>query len=193
MDVAAALDRSEVTDLTSRATDSSHCSGSWHNVRDTTRIRSSMQRALKLLWRWSHISRVDLFPTTPHGTLELWDGKLLLDITSIEKVDRRLPVLVSGAGVEQLPGVPRIAVGTGETQKTAVWPCLNDWNLRSKTKCLCFDITSTNTGHLKVVYPMLYIACRHHVMEIVAEKVITVLKNLCFVGTGYSNLQAFPR
>ena len=73
-------------------------------------------------------------PLTVH-----WDGKLLPDITSREMVDR-LPVLVSGADVQQLLGIPRIAAGyRRDAQKTAILQCLDDWNLRSKTKCLCFD------------------------------------------------------
>ena len=92
---------------------------------------------------------------------------------------------MSGADVEQLPGVPQIAVCIGDAQITAVLQCLNDWNRRSKIKCLCLDIASTNTGHLKGVCPldeqeldhdMLYMSCRHHVMEIMTEKVVTVLK-----------------
>ena len=38
-----------------------------------------------------------------------WDGKLLADITGEEVVDR-LPVLVSGNGVDQLLGIPNSAV-----------------------------------------------------------------------------------
>lgn len=42
-----------------------------------------------------------------------WDGKLMEDIRSKETVDR-LPVIVSGQGVDQLLAVPKSAAGKGE-------------------------------------------------------------------------------
>ena len=53
-------------------------------------------------------------PLTVH-----WDGKLLEDITGKETVDR-LPVLISGLGVDQLLGVPKLLAGTGEAMASAV-------------------------------------------------------------------------
>ncbi|GBO99108.1 hypothetical protein EVAR_100864_1 [Eumeta japonica] len=47
-------------------------------------------------------------PLTVH-----WDGKLIEDITGHETVDR-LPILVSGNGVDQLLSVPKLNRGTGE-------------------------------------------------------------------------------
>ena len=95
-------------------------------------------------------------------------------------------MIVTGPGdVEQLLGVPKLASGTGQAQAGAVIECLDDWNLRSKIKGLCFDTTSSNTGRHSgactliekaLEQNVLYFACRHHVMEIVLEKVFTALK-----------------
>jgi hypothetical protein len=74
-----------------------------------------------------------------------WDGKLMEDLTSKENVDH-LPVLISGAGVEQLLGVPKLASGTGEAQAAAVITCLQDWGVVDRASAMCFDTTASNTG-----------------------------------------------
>lgn len=63
----------------------------------------------------------------------LCDGRLLSGITGCEKVDR-LPVIVPGFGLEQLPGVPKINSGAGEAQTSTVIRNLDEWNLTMKTK-----------------------------------------------------------
>ena len=50
-----------------------------------------------------------------------WDGKLMKDLTCREHVDR-LPLLISGVGVEQLLGVPKLVSGMGEAQAAASFP-----------------------------------------------------------------------
>jgi len=79
-------------------------------------------------------------PLTVH-----WDGKLMEDLTSHEHVDR-LPVLISGVGVEQLLGVPKLSSGTGEAQAAAVIRCLEEWGVIDRVSALCFDTTASNTG-----------------------------------------------
>ena len=109
-------------------------------------------------------------PLTVH-----WDGKLMEDLTSYEHVDR-LPVLISGVGVEQLLGVPMLPSGTGEAQASAVVNSLGEWGITDQVCALCFDTTASNTGHRsgacalieqKLGRDLLYMACRHHVMELV--------------------------
>lgn len=46
--------------------------------------------------------------TTSH-----WDGKLLLDLSGKEKVDR-LPIIATGEGVEEILNVPKLDVGSGK-------------------------------------------------------------------------------
>lgn len=68
------------------------------------------------------------------------------DLTSTEHLDR-LPVLISGAEVDQLLGVPKLLSGTREAQSTAVLDCLEKWGLADWVVALCFDTTASNTGH----------------------------------------------
>ena len=109
-------------------------------------------------------------PLTVH-----WDGKLMEDLTTREHVDR-LPVLISGVGVEQLLGVPKLPSGTGEAQAAAVMRCIEEWGVEDRVVALCFDTTASNTGqHAGACYlleqklgrDLLYLACRHHVMELI--------------------------
>ena len=48
-----------------------------------------------------------------------WDGKLMKDLTGDEKVDR-LPILVSGFGINQLLSIPKLPSGTGKAVAEAV-------------------------------------------------------------------------
>ena len=115
-------------------------------------------------------------PLTVH-----WDGKILPQ-DEISRGDR-LAILVTGQGVEKLLGVPRLRVGTGEAAATAVSEALEDWGVRDQVVAMCFDTTSSNTGHRngactllekKIGRRLLSVACRHHVHELVIEKAFSV-------------------
>ena len=97
------------------------------------------------------------------------------DLTTNEHVDRLL-VIISGLGVSQLLGIPKISSGTGEAQASVVMTSLEEWDLCDKVKAMCFDTTSSNTGRKngacilleqKLQHKLLYLACRHHVLEII--------------------------
>ncbi|CAH0397160.1 unnamed protein product [Chilo suppressalis] len=117
----------------------------------------------------------------PSSSLTIhWDGKLIEDITGHKTVDR-LPILVSGHGVDQLLAVPKLERGTSEACASAVYDAINSWNLSDKVKCLCFDTTAVNTGlrsgvcvllERKMDKNMLWFACRHHIMEIMLSGVV---------------------
>lgn len=111
-----------------------------------------------------------------------WDGKLLEDIAGRETVDR-LPVLVSGAGVEQLLAVPKMPSGTGEAAANAVYETAVSWNICDQVKCMSFDTTAANTGswkgacillQQKMQKDMLWLACHHHILEIMLEAVVVL-------------------
>ncbi|KAK4871560.1 hypothetical protein RN001_015684 [Aquatica leii] len=74
-----------------------------------------------------------------------WDEKLIEDVTGHKSVDR-LPILVSGHGINQLLAVPKLKRGTSTACASAVYEAINSWGLRDKVKCLCFDTTAVNTG-----------------------------------------------
>ncbi|KAG0725879.1 hypothetical protein GWK47_037739 [Chionoecetes opilio] len=113
-----------------------------------------------------------LTPLTVH-----WDGKILPqdDGTRAE----RLAILVTGEGVEKLLGVPKLHSGTGDAAATAVFEALEDWGVQERVVAMCFDTTSANTGAIngactilqqKIGRPLVSLACRHHVHELVLEK-----------------------
>jgi len=109
-----------------------------------------------------------------------WDGKILPDITGKESVDR-LPILVSGVGVDQLLAVPKLPSGSGEASATAVYEAALSWGICDRIKAMSFDTTAVNTGRLngacvlleqKMENELLWLACRHHMLEIVLEAVM---------------------
>lgn len=120
----------------------------------------------------------DFKPTVPL-TIH-WDGKLLEDITGQQRVDR-LPILVSGERFDQLLAVPKLPAGTGEAAASAVFECAISWGLCDRIKAMSFDTTAVNTGRhngacvlleQKMQKDMLWLACRHHILEIVLEAVV---------------------
>jgi hypothetical protein len=104
---------------------------------------------------------------------------MLPDLTGKELVDR-LPVIVSGAGVDQLLRVPKLNAGTGEAQASAVARVIEEWGLVDHISTMCFDTTASNSGRRngacvlleqKLNKDMLHLACRHHIFEIVLASV----------------------
>ena len=111
-----------------------------------------------------------------------WDGKLMADLSGKEHIDR-LPIIVSGRGVSQLLKVSKVSGGSGENQSSAVVQCLKEWNLQSHVVGMCFDTTSSNTGvhngaciliERKLDKELLHLACRHHIMELLAGAAFAV-------------------
>ena len=74
-----------------------------------------------------------------------WDGKLMKDLTWDEKVDR-LPILVSGSGMDQLLSIPKLHAGTGKAMADAVYEVVCDWDIKDRIKAISFDTTAGNTG-----------------------------------------------
>lgn len=109
-----------------------------------------------------------------------WDGKVVPDFSG-EKVER-IAILVSGDGVDKLLAVPKLPDGTGRAQANAVLDALADWDLNDRVAGLSFDTTASNTGvssgacvliEQGLHRQLLNLACRHHMMELVAEKAFT--------------------
>ena len=181
--VAAALDRTQVTDREAPHLLAATAQALGHNIMELSLSRSSIRR-VRRQYRTECTAAIKLqfAPSTP--LIVHWDGKLLPDITGKEKVDR-LPVIVSGVDLEQLLSVPKIPSGTGAAQAGAVLSCIKEWNLSTRIKGMCFDTTASNTGQhngactliqRELDHNLLHLACRHHVMEIVVEKAFTAMK-----------------
>jgi hypothetical protein len=134
----------------------------------------------------------------PHCSLIIhWDGKILSEIVGMGHVEH-LPVLVSGQGVDKLLGVPKLPTGTAEHAANAVFAAVEQWNLADNIAAMSFNTTSVNTGHLSGVCArleamlgrdLLWLACRHHVMEIILAKVFT----LCFGPSKGPDIPIFKR
>ncbi|XP_046383718.1 uncharacterized protein LOC124154192 [Ischnura elegans] len=113
-----------------------------------------------------------------------WDGKLMPSSEDAEGNADRLPILVSGEGVEQLLGVPELKRGTGIQEATAVVEYLTSWELQERVIGLVFDITTVNSGRVngacvhiqrKLGKELLELACRHHILELVLAAVFDSL------------------
>jgi hypothetical protein len=73
----------------------------------------------------------------------------------------------------------------------AVVDCLEDWGVKDRVVSLSFDTTSSNTGVISgactlieaaLGRDLLHLACRHHILELVAEKAFTASD--CVPSTG---------
>ncbi|XP_046405082.1 uncharacterized protein LOC124170406 [Ischnura elegans] len=113
-----------------------------------------------------------------------WDGKLMPSSEDAEGNADRLPILVSGEGVEQLLGVPELKRGTGIQEATAVVEYLTSWELQERVIGLVFDTTTVNSGRVngacvhiqrKLGKELLGLACRHHILELVLAAVFDSL------------------
>lgn len=58
----------------------------------------------------------------------------------------RLPIFVSGLGVDQLHCVPMLPSRTGETAAAVAHEATLAWNIADEIKCLCFDTASVNSS-----------------------------------------------
>lgn len=105
---------------------------------------------------------------------------MLEDISGRQMVDR-LPVLVSGAGVQQLLGVPKLLSGKGEVIANSVYDLAVSWGISERIKFMCFDTTASNTGiksgacvllEKKMNANLIWLPCRHHILEILLESVV---------------------
>ena len=72
--------------------------------------------------------------------------------------------------------MPKLSSGTGAAQAEAVVSFQEEWNLKDQAIAVCFDTTASNTGHRsdacilidqKLDKNLLYLACQHHIMELV--------------------------
>lgn len=180
--VAASLDAAKLSDrkatvVLTTTLKSIGCDPAEFNVNKSSIRRLRMKTREKRAQDLKNEFSVDV-PLTVH-----WDGKIIEDIVGNETVDR-LPILVSGKGIDQLLAVPKLASGTGEAIATAVFESLESWGITNQVKCLSFDTTSVNTGlrsgacvllEQKMDKNMLWMACRHHVLEIMLEAVVVKL------------------
>lgn len=105
---------------------------------------------------------------------------------------------VSADGNNKLLGVPKLSSGIGKKTADAVIHEIKRWNILDEIEGMCFDTTSVNTGKFNgactliekyIGRDMLWLACCHHVLEIVLSKVFT----LCFGPSNSPEIPIFKR
>ena len=113
-----------------------------------------------------------------------WDGKIMPDDRDPGRgcVDR-LPIMVSGKDVTKLLVIPKLQSGTAAVISDACLAEIRSWGLEDRIVVMCFDTTASNTGckggvcimlESELGKELLNLACRHHVSEIVLEKVFSL-------------------
>ena len=105
-----------------------------------------------------------------------WDGKILMLKGKIKS--HRVAVSITGADadrVKKLLGVPECQGGTGVQEAEVVKEVLVNWDVRDQVVNLVFDTTASNSSgdcgacyHLELWLdkPILWTACRHHILEL---------------------------
>jgi hypothetical protein len=184
-EVAAALDRTDISDRKAAHIFSAMASTKQlgQDVEELVISRSAIRRArMKHRANFNAEVKASFDPRVP--LILHWDGKILEDFTvpGHKRVDR-LPVLVSGKNVVKLLSVPKLDNGRAATMAHAILGTLDEWGLRERIKGLCFDTTASNTGakggvciklESEIGRQLLNLGCRHHVAEIMLEKVFSL-------------------
>ncbi len=179
--LASALDRTKVSDRNATILLASTAVSLGENIENYVINRSSIRR-FRIKHRQEVMNEI-LLKFNPDVPLVVhWDGKILPELTGKTSVDR-LPILVTGEGITQLLGVPKLSSGTGEATAAAVYNLLEHWNVTNKVKAMCFDTTASNSGQKngacvllegKNKQNLLHLACRHHIYELVLESAFSV-------------------
>ena len=184
-EVAAALDRTNTSDRKAAHILSALASTGQlqHDVEELIISPSAIRRA-RMKHREIFASEVKATFDTEVPLILHWDGKIMDDFTGPgrEHIDR-LTILVSGQNVVKLLSVPKLYDGTAATISQTVTETMDEWGLRSRIKGLCFDTTASNTGtksgvcirlETEIGHELLNLACRHHISEIMLEKVFSI-------------------
>jgi len=179
----AALDKCKVSDRDATHLLFATAEALGHKIDNLVINRSSIHREREKLRKERAIDLRNEFQVNLFKNAVIhWDGKLLPSLTSKTLVDR-LPVIISSNNQEQLLGVPKLTIGTGEEQAENVFKIIEEWGLNEFIVALCCDTTSSNTGRLKgacilleqrLGKELLYLMCRHHIYEIVLKSVFDV-------------------
>ena len=102
--------------------------------------------------------------------------------TERECVDRLL-IIVSDKDVTKLLAIPKLKSGIAAVMSNACFAEIRSWGLEDRIMAMCFDTTASNTGckggvcfklEAELRKDLLNLACRHHVSEIVLEKVFSL-------------------
>jgi hypothetical protein len=179
--VLSSLDRTKTSDRNAVQIIAPVIQAAGQDINEYTISRSSIRRSRQM--NRTNMSSQLKMGFNPQKPMVLhWDGKLMNDLTGDEKIDR-LPIIVSGSGIEQLLCVPKLPSGTGKAMAEAMIATLADWGITDSIKALSFDTTASNTGRIngacvlveqQLGRNVLHLACRHHIHEIMLEEVFSI-------------------
>ena len=131
-------------------------------------------------------AKIEFLQNLPvHLTLH-WDGSMMEDLLGIKnEVEAMLAAGGSGRYKEgklldivDLKDKDGKNTSTGEAQAKAVYNCIEEWCIIPAIRAFVFDTTASNTGwqsgatvRLNFILGrvILYLACRHHIMELIAK------------------------
>ena len=179
-EVAAALDRSQMSKRGAMAVLVPLSSGLGSNVEELSLSASAIHRHQRIHREAKAPEIKESSPTVPLNVR--WDGKLMPALTNREVVER-LPILVSGEGNCKLLPSP-VTDGKAEPTATTVMTVISEWNLQDRIAALCSDTTATSTGpkggvclRLQQILgrDLLNLACRYHVFELLLAAVFSAL------------------
>ena len=126
---------------------------------------------------------------------------MMSDICERDEVDR-LPMVITGYGVDQLFCIPKPASAAGENMATAVYNAIQDWKVSENIKSFCFDTNSSNIGlkkgaytfikqklerfllylHVTIFCKFCYNACLANFLDHLQEKILDFLQGLKLSG-----------
>ena len=127
-----------------------------------------------------------------HVTLH-WDTKMV-EVTGSYQKSNRCCVVLRGCDPENLEiilAIPEIKDGKGKTEAEAVINVLKGREVKVQVLAVVFDTTSTNTsaelGACKFIEeyvgrPVLWVACRHHIAELVVTEAYLKIWNIKTTG-----------
>ncbi|KAG0726095.1 hypothetical protein GWK47_037289 [Chionoecetes opilio] len=84
--------------------------------------------------------------------------------------------------IQKILAVPKLSEGKAEPVSVVIREVLTEWNLKDRIVVVYFDTTAVNTGgksgvclrlEMMLDKPLLYFACRHHVLEILLDMVFS--------------------
>lgn len=88
--------------------------------------------------------------------------------------------MLTSENIEKLIAIPIIDEGSGEAIAQTIFHYLGTMNMGNSVEMVCFDTTTTNTGHnngagvileRKLGRSLLWLPCRHHVAELLLKAV----------------------
>ena len=180
--MAAALDRTQISDRQAAQVLIPFAVELGHDVNELALSRASIGRRRKANRTEQAAELKEAFAPSVPLTIH-WDGKLMPDLTGRDKVDR-LPVLVSGDGQQKILAVQKLGDRKAEGTAAVILDAPEDWKVKDRIVAMCFDTTAVNTGaksgvclrlEMSLGRQLIYLACRHHMMEIVLEHVFSAL------------------